>query len=241
MPLCFRIVLPPPYYPAAARFPTVLAKAAGFPSSPSEGHSVGALSFRSSLSLFSPAASFAPCPHVVTPPPYYPAASQLCSFPCEGYWVSLLFSRRPLRLRIVLAQLGFLIVFPPPALLIVPPPLGFAIIVRRPLGFLHIPPKAAPFAHCPSAARCPYCPPAARFAYCSAAARLRYCPPDGRWISLLSFRRPLRLRVVLPPLGFLIVPPTSYPLWTLGTSQQAITSSSLLLFPRPGGMREAIK
>ena len=112
---------------------------------------------------------------------------------------------------------------------------------RRPLGFLIIPPKAAPFAHCPSAARFPYCPPAARFAYCPAAARFRYCPPEGRLVSLLSPRRPLRLRIVLPPLGFLIVPPTSFLLWSLRTSHQAITPSSLLLFPRPGGMREAIK
>ena len=46
--------------------------------------------------------------------------------------------------------------------------------------------------------------------YYPAAARFRYCLCEGFLVSFLSFRRPLRLRIVLPQLGFLIVPPTSF-------------------------------
>ena len=113
--------------------------------------------------------------------------------------------------------LGLRIVPPPLGLRIVPPPLGLRIVFP-PLGLRIVPPP-------------PYYPAAARF---------RYCPREGCLVSLLSSRRPLRLRIVLPQLGFLIVPPTSFLLWSLRTSHQAITASSLLLFPRPGAMREAI-
>ena len=66
--------------------------------------------------------------------------------------------------------------------------------------------KAAPFAHCPSAARFPYYPPkAAPFAHCPFAARFPYCPPTARFAT------------------------TSFLLWSLRTSHQAITPSSLLL------------
>ena len=102
MPLCLRIVLPPPYYPAAARFAIVLAKAAGLPYSPSEGRSVCALSFRWTISILSPRRS-----------------------------ICLLSRRRSVSL----------------------------LSPRRRLGFLIISAEAAPFAHCPSAARFPYCPP----------------------------------------------------------------------------------
>ena len=56
---------------------------------------------------------------------------------------------KPLRLPIVLPQLGFLIVLSTLALLIVPATAWLP----------YYPPEAAPFAHCPSAARFPYCPP----------------------------------------------------------------------------------
>ena len=69
----------------------------------------------------------------------------------------------------------------------------WALSFHRSVGFLIISAVAAPFAHCPSASWFPGCPPAARFASCPAAARFRYCLPEGRLLSLLSPRRPLRL------------------------------------------------
>ena len=42
-------------------------------------------------------------------------------------------------------------------------------------------------------------------AYYPVAPRLRYCVSEGRLVSYFSPRKPLRLRIVLPPLGVLII------------------------------------
>ena len=132
-----------PYCPAAARLRYCLSEGRLVSLSSPEGHSVCALSFRSSVSLLTPRRSLCLLFRHRSVSPLSPRRPL-------GF---LIIPRWPLRLRIVLSPLGVLIVPPPLALLILPPPLGFAIVPTNTAWSPYYPPKAAPFAHCPSAAR----------------------------------------------------------------------------------------
>ena len=161
------------------------------------------------LIILPEAAAFAHCPSAPQFP-YCPPATRFACFPAvarfrycppERPLPSLLFLRRPFRLRFIFSPIGAFIV--PPSLCLLSCRRSTSLLFPRcPFLFIIIPPQASPFAHCPSVSpRKPFASAPPKTARCA------YFPPEGRLFSY-SPSQGCSVYLLSPnPLGFPNVSP----------------------------------